>query len=247
MLKEERQNFILKQINLYNRVHTTDLCTALSVSLDTVRRDLVELENEGKLVKVHGGAISKTFHYPFQQTTVYAEKEKREIAKKALRLIHDGMLIIAGGGTIMIELAKILPKDMTGTLFTISPLVALEAAQRSTVDVILLSGKLARNSYTCVGSAVTRQLSEIRADLCFLGANGISLQEGVTEMDWEVAQVKQQMVNSAKKTAVLTIAEKLGTVQSLSVCSLRGIDYLVTELPANAPKLEKYGKHVKII
>lgn len=246
MLKEERQNFILKQISLYNKVHTIELCNSLNVSLDTVRRDLADLEHEGKLVKVHGGAISKTFHYPFQQTAVYAEKEKKEIAKKALELIHDGMLILAGGGTVMVELARIFPKDLNGTLFTVSPLVALEVAQRSTVEVILLSGKLARNSYICTGSTVIRQLSEIRADLCFLGTNGISLREGVTDMDWEVVQVKQQMIRSAKKTAVLTLAEKLGTVQSLTVSNLPSVEYLITELKATDPKLEKYAKHVKL-
>jgi DeoR/GlpR family transcriptional regulator of sugar metabolism len=240
MLREERQNYILNQINLYNKVLTNDLCTALHVSLDTVRRDLNDLEKEGKLVKVHGGAISKFLQQPFQQPAVYAREKKKEIARKALELIYDGMTILAGGGTVMLELAKMIPEDLTGTFFTVSPLVALEVTQRSGIDVILLAGRVSRNSYICMGSGVIRQLSEIRADLCLLGTNGISIADGVTDMDWEVVQVKQQMIRSARKTAILSISEKIGSVQNLTVCNLNAIDYLLTELAPSDPKLEKY-------
>lgn len=247
MLREERQNYILNQININNKVYTANLCTELDVSLDTIRRDLGDLEQEGKLVKVHGGAISKFFHYPFQQPAVYAREKKKEIARKALTLIQDGMTILAGGGTVMLELAKIIPEDLTGTFFTVSPLVALEVTQRSTIDVILLAGKLSRNAYICMGSTVIRQLSEIRADLCFLGTNGISISEGVTDIDWEVVQVKQQMIRSARKTAILTISEKIGAAQNLTVCNLNAVDHLVTELSPGDAKLKKYQQFFDII
>jgi len=65
MLKEERHKFILKEINLHNKVLSTDLEEQLAVSDDTIRRDLIELAELGLIVKVHGGAMSKTYHYPF--------------------------------------------------------------------------------------------------------------------------------------------------------------------------------------
>lgn len=247
MLRQERQNYILNQITLHNKVYTAHLCTELHVSLDTIRRDLSDLEQEGKLVKVHGGAISKFFHYPFQQPAVYAKEKKKEIARKALTLIQDGMTILTGGGTVMLELAKIIPEDLTGTFFTVSPLVALEVTQRSMIDVILLAGKVSRNAYICMGSTVIRQLSEIRPDLCLLGTNGISIDEGVTDLDWEVLQVKQQMIRSARKTAILTIAEKIGAVQNLTVCHLNAVDYLVTELRPGDTKLKKYQPFFDIL
>lgn len=246
MLIEERQNYILTQINLYNKVHTSDLCNELNVSLDTIRRDLTDLEKIGKLVKVHGGAISKSFHYPFQQPAVYAQENKKGIAKKTLELIEDGMDILTGGGTIMLELARMIPENLKGTFFTISPLVALEVAQRSSVDVILISGKLARNSYICTGPSVIRQLSEIRVDLCILGTNSISSTEGLTDTDWDVVQVKKEMIKRANKLAVMSIAEKLGAIQNLTVCDLNDVDYLITELNPEDPELSKYSKVNKI-
>ncbi|MGV3508517.1 MAG: DeoR/GlpR family DNA-binding transcription regulator, partial [Sphingobacteriaceae bacterium] len=240
MLREERQSYILNQVTLHNKVRTTDICAALNVSLDTVRRDLTELEKEGKLEKVHGGAISTSFHYPFQQLEVYARDKKQAIAQKALHLIKDGMVVLFGGGTVMLELARVIPENLRGTIFTVSPLVALEIAQRSTVEVLLIAGRLARNSYICTGSSVVRQLSEIQADLCFLGTNGLTLKEGITDHDWEVVQVKKSMIQSAKKTAILTISEKLDTVHKLQVCNLNSIDYLITELPVEDETVKKY-------
>lgn len=247
MLQEERQNFIMHQINKYNKVLTVELCRELNVSIDTVRRDLSELEKSGKIIKVHGGALAKSFQHPFQQPEVYAQEKKQEIAKKALKLIQDGMTFLIGGGTVMLELARMIPENLKGTFFTVSPLVALEAAQRSSVEVILLAGKLSRNTYICTGSTVISQLSGIKVDLCLLGTNGISLEEGVTDYDWEVVQVKKAMIASAKKTAVLCIAEKLNSVQNLQVCNLHAIDYLVTELDQDNLSLPKYSKRIKLV
>lgn len=247
MLQEERYNFIIQKIHSHNKVIASDLCSQLGVSLDTIRRDIKALEQQGKLVKVHGGAVSPNFHQPFQQPEVYARLEKKEIAKKALKLIKDGMTLLVGGGTVMVELARILPERLQGTLFTVSPLVALEAAQRTNVEIVLLGGNLARNSYICAGASVASAINEIKVDLCLLGTNGLSLTEGVTDYDWEVAQVKKAIIRSAAKCAVLSISEKLGTIQKVQVCKLNSIDYLVTELSANDEKLKPYSHVCKVL
>ncbi len=247
MLQDERQKIILQQITLHHKVLSNDLCVLLDVSLDTVRRDLAELEKEGKIIKVHGGALSKTFHQPFQQPAVYARDEKKRIAEKALGLIQNGMTILTGGGTIMLELAKLIPADLTGTFFTVSPLVALEVAQRSRVNVILLAGQLSPNSYICTGASVVSQLSEIQVDLSFLGTNGISTEEGLTDYDWEIVQVKKAIIKSSRKTAVMSIAEKLETNHKLQICKLNAIDYLLTELGPKDKKLGKYSEFFKIL
>lgn len=247
MLQEERQNIILNQINLHNKVLTTELCKVLKVSIDTVRRDLKELEEAGKIVKVHGGAISKSFHLPFQPPKVYAKQEKALIAEKALSLIKSGMSILGGGGTIMLELARMFPKDMEGTFFSVSPLVALEIAQRSKMKVILLGGQVTYDSYICSGASVISQLSEIRVDLCLLGANGLSVKEGLTETDWEVAQVKKEMLKVSNKVAVLSIAERLDTIQKIKVGTLKSVNCLITELSVADKRLSRYSQMVNLM
>ncbi len=247
MLKGERQSYILRQINLHNRVLSTDLSTKLNVSEDTIRRDLNELAENGKVTKVYGGALSKSYQFPFQENEVYAREAKKSIALKATKLLRPGMTLLVGGGTTMLEFAKAFPKSLQCTFFTISPIVALEMAERSSAQVILIGGELAKNSNVTIGSQVINQLSEIKVDLCLLGTNSISAQEGITDSDWEVIQIKKAMINCSEKTAILSIAEKLNSVQKMKVCSLSSIHYLITDLnPAHA-HLNAFVKLVEVL
>jgi len=98
MLKKERQLYILHQVNLHNKVLCTDLSQSINVSDDTIRRDLQELADEGKIVKVYGGALSRSFQGGHSSQDIYAYAQKRVIAQKAATLIKDGMFVLTGGG-----------------------------------------------------------------------------------------------------------------------------------------------------
>src|SRR5690606_36112716 len=117
MLKKERHDFIMRQINLHNRVLSSDLIDLLNVSEDTVRRDLQELSENGQLSKVHGGALSKSYQSSFNDSEVYAKEAKITIGKKTIPLIKDGMVVLTGGGTSIIELVKRLPETLNATFF----------------------------------------------------------------------------------------------------------------------------------
>ena len=247
MLKEERQAYIIHQINLHNKVLSSDLSVQLNVSEDTIRRDLNELAENGKVIKVYGGALSKSFQYPFHENDVYAKDSKKLIAKKAIGLIQNGMSVLAGGGTTMLELARLIPESLQCTFFTISPLVALELSERTHADVILIGGKLSRNTNISIGSQVVNQLSEIKVDLCLLGTNSLSVVEGVTDSDWEVIQIKKAMIRCSERTAILSIAEKLNSVQKMKVCSLSNIHYLITDMNSDHDSLSSFAKQVNVV
>jgi len=144
MLKKERHSHIIKQLNLHNKVLSSDLAIELNVSEDTIRRDLNELDDSGQIVKVHGGALSKSYHYPFQQNHIYAADAKKEIARKAIDLIKDGMVVLTGGGTTIIEMVRVLPLDLSCTIFTISPPVALQLADHHLIKVVLIGGEFSK-------------------------------------------------------------------------------------------------------
>lgn len=247
MLQEERHRIIIEQISRDKRVLSDELSRAMKVSVDTIRRDLIELEKAGKLLRVHGGAISVDFNTPFQPKEVYAQKEKIQIARKAMSLVKDGIILLMGGGTVMLEVARLLPENMNITLFTVSPLVALEVAQRTSINVILLAGKVSRNAYICTGASVITQLSDIKADLCLMGTNGFSVKEGVTDHDWEVVQVKKAMIKQSEKTALLSISEKKDTLHKFRVSPLHSIDYLITERAPTDPVFAEYYGHCKVL
>ncbi|TCD28607.1 DeoR/GlpR transcriptional regulator [Pedobacter psychrodurus] len=247
MLKEERQQYIISQLNIHNKVLSTDLSAQLDVSEDTVRRDLNELADLGKIFKVYGGALSKSFHYPFSAREVYNKEGKKAIARKALGLIESGMVLVVSGGTTMLELARMFPEDLYCTIFTVSPLVGIELAEHPNITVNLLAGRLELNSHIVTGSQVISQLSEIKADLCFLGTNGISLGNGISDSDWEVVQVKKAMINAAHKTALLCISEKLDSSKRMKICNFNAVDYLITDLHLDSALIEKYAAKVTVI
>lgn len=248
MLKKERHDFVMRQINLHNRVLTSDLVQLLNVSEDTIRRDLQELSDTNQLFKVHGGALSKSYQSSFDDSTVYAKDAKISIAKKAISLIKDGMVVLTGGGTTIIELAKLLPENLHATFFTISPLVAIELAKYAKIEVILIGGLFSKSSQVTYGGHVINQLSEISADLCLLGTSALHASDGLTDTDWEINQLKKTMLSSSKKTAILCISEKLDISLRLKVASLQNIQYLVTELVPGHIMLGGYeGKGLQIL
>ncbi|RYF26821.1 MAG: DeoR/GlpR transcriptional regulator [Flavobacteriales bacterium] len=243
MLKKERHDFVMRQINLHNRVLTSDLVTLLNVSEDTIRRDLQEMSDDNLLYKVHGGALSKSYHSTFDDSTVYAKDAKITIAKKAISLIKDGMVVLSGGGTTIIELAKQLPENISATFFTISPLVAVELAKYPNIEVILIGGLFSKNSQITYGGHVISQLAEIKVDLCLMGTSALHPTDGLTDTDWEINQLKKAMLNASKKVAILCISEKLNISLRLKVADLEQINYLVTELEPTSQKLAAYHPH----
>jgi DeoR/GlpR family transcriptional regulator of sugar metabolism len=248
MLKKERHDLIMRQINLHNRVLTSDLVSVLNVSEDTIRRDLQELSEGKNLIKVHGGALSTSYQSSFDDVNVYARDAKRCIAKKAIGLIKDGMVILTGGGTTLIELAKLLPPNLTATFFTVSPYVAIELSKYEKLEVILIGGLFSKNSQVTYGSHVINQLSEINADLCIIGTSAVHPANGLTDTDWEINQLKKKMLSSSKRAAILCISEKLNTTHRLKVASLENFDYLITELEAERTELNDYRiKAIKIL
>ncbi|MFC0186153.1 DNA-binding transcriptional regulator of sugar metabolism, DeoR/GlpR family [Pseudarcicella hirudinis] len=246
MLKKERQALIIKQINLHNKVLSSDLSLTLNVSEDTVRRDLHELAQENKIIKVHGGALSKSYNVTSQQSDTYAYEEKNIIALKTISLIKEGMTILTSGGTTMRAIARALPSNLKATFITMSPLIALELIEHPNLEVILLGGKLSNDSKISVGGEVVNRINEIKADLCILGINGLDF-DGITDSDWEIVQVKKAIINASRVVIASTISEKLNSALRLKVCNLKEVDYLITELPSDSPTLLAFKEKVNHI
>jgi len=240
MLKRERQAFILQQLNVHNKVISADLCDQLGVSEDTVRRDLQELSDEGALLKVHGGALSKSFHFRLQNEPVYHEAEKRNIAEKAYKLISDGMVVLLSGGTTIRQLINVLPPTLNATFITISIPIALELMNHPGSDVIFIGNKLDKNTQTAMDAEVVKKLAGIRADLCFLGTNSIDIKSGITDSEWEIVEIKQSMIAASDQLVSMSISEKLNVSQRLQVCKIEDVDVLITELDSNNPMLDPY-------
>lgn len=240
MLKRERQSFILRQVNIHNKVLSSDLSIEMKVSEDTIRRDLNELSDDGKILKVHGGALSKSFHLSISPGNVYSLDSKKIIAQKALSLIKDGMFVLTTGGTTIIELARALPAELSATFITGSIPAAQEYTHHPNIELIFIGDKVSKASQITVGGEAISKIRQLKADLCILGTNALDVMNGLTDNDWDVVQVKKAMIESSDKVVSLSISEKLNTSQRIKVCDLKEIDVLITELQPSHELLVDY-------
>ena len=237
MLKKERQEFILHQLNLHNKILCADLSNKMGVSDDTIRRDLQELAQEDKLIKVHGGALSKSFHTAFDRKMVYNLEDKHIIAQKTAALVQSGMYILTSGGTSILEFAKSLDTNLNATFFTCSLNAAIEFAHHPSIEVVMIGDKVSKDSMLTTGASAVQTIESIQADLFILGINSLDTQFGLSENDWEVVQIKKAMIKASKKTICIGISEKLNSQQKIKVANLDEIDILITELDPNDPRL----------
>jgi len=241
MLKKERQAFIIHQVNLHNKILCSDLSQEINVSEDTIRRDLNELADMKKIIKVHGGALSKSFYNSFQHKDIYLLEHKKIIAQKAVSIIKDGMFVLTTGGTTIIELARALPEGLHATFFTGSLPAAFEYMHHPNIEVIVIGDRLSKSSQITVGGGAISKIREIKADVSFLGVNAIDIEYGITDSEWDIVQLKQAMIESSAKVVVLTISEKVNTARRLKVCNVKDIDVLITELKPDDPMLRPYA------
>ncbi len=241
MKKEERINFILEEIRTYNRVRSSDLSEQLNVSEDTIRRDLRELSHSGQIKKVHGGAMASTY-IPFshKEREIYAHEEKVKIVRKARKLLKDDMVIAMDGGTTNLEMARLLPADISLTVITNSLPIALQLTENPNIEIVFFGGKVLKSAQVAIGVDVVTSLNDIRADLCFVGTRSMDAEAGLTDIDREEAQVKKAMIQNSIITVCLCLCEKLNTIQPHRICSVDKIKYLVTELEPSNSLLKPY-------
>ena len=251
MKKQHRHQIILDEVHIHNRVLLADLANVLKVSMDTVRRDVKELDDLKKLKKVHGGAVSNGFNiYSDRNREIYELGSKSIIAKKGVSLLNNGDVVLISGGSTNLELAKLLPQNLNLTFFTPSLPMAIELLNNVSEDdkVIFIGGKLSRRSQLATGGSTIQILSEIKADICFLGTGWLDVNKGVTAIDWEIAQLKKAMINASKRLVSLTITEKLNTINRYKICDINELDTLVTELDPNSEMLDQYReKNIKLL
>lgn len=213
----------------------------MSVSEDTIRRDLIELTALGKIIKVHGGALSHSFsNFYSPVNNIYSYAQKKTIAEKAAALVSNGMFVLTSGGTTIIELARSLPLDLKATFISGSIPAIVEYMNHPNIEVIIVGDKISKASKITVGGEAIAKIKQIKAELCFLGINALDINHGITDNDWDVVQLKRAMIDSAQRVVCLSISEKLNSFQPIKVCDMNEIDVLITELHPSDPLLRPY-------
>lgn len=230
MLTQERKSSILQILEQNRRVIAKDLSHELNVSEDTIRRDLRELAAEGRLHRVHGGALpASPALADFAGRERIASDAKVAIGRAAARMVTPGQVVFIDGGTTAVQLARSLPHDLRATVITHSPNIAIELVQHKAIDVELIGGRLFKHSIVAVGTRAAEAISRVRADIYFMGVTGVHREIGLTTGDAEEAAVKRLFAEQAAETVVLASHEKLEAASPFVICALRDITTIVVE------------------
>ena len=232
MLKEERLNLILDSLNKNHKVVLSDISKELKVSEDTVRRDIKELSAQKLLKEVRGGAIP---HAPgphdLKERANFAGRQKQIMAKKAVKLLKDGQVLILDSGTSTLAVADMLPEDLNLTVITNFFPIANMLEDRKGIEVFFAGGKLFRESFITTGHNVIEFYQNMRADICFLGICSIDLELGLTGHHYEECAVKKAMIKSSGQVIALSTPEKLNTAEAFHICPINALAGIITSSP----------------
>ncbi len=241
VLPEERRHEILNILAKDGKLTVPDLSRVLKVSVDTVRRDLNELEQAGHLARVHGGALPRSPSTPpYSARKVQNKTAREEVARETAQIVMPGQIVLFDSGTTALEIARYLSPDLTATVVTVSPPVAMALSTHANIDIIMLPGTLDKSSMSVTGSATLAALKRVRADICISGVCSIHPEIGVTSTSYEEAEIKRQMIDNATEVIVPATADKLGTAVPFEVTGIENINQLVTESSVPLETLTPY-------
>lgn len=213
MLYTERKELILKQLSLKSVVGITDLAKEFQVSFDTIRRDLKNMEQEGLLKCVRGGAClpddSMQFSN-FKGREIIHSTLKREAAKKAVSLVHNGDVIMMNSGTTNTIIAQELVSSQLECSVVTNNIAAVSIlSARPAIRTIVLGGSLDALECSTYGTQCENELDTYYPDLCFLSVNALHPQHGFTDFRLNEIHIMQLMAKRSKKTFAVMDSSKL--------------------------------------
>jgi DeoR/GlpR family transcriptional regulator of sugar metabolism len=243
MLTQQRKSHILAVLRRDGQVVAKQLSAELSLSEDTIRRDLRELAHEGRLQRVHGGALPASAALAdFSRRQQVVPDEKVAIGRAAAALVQPGQVVFIDGGTTAVQLARHLDPQLRATVVTHSPSIAVELVSHTGVDVVMIGGRLFKHSIVNVGAGAADEIKRIRADIYFIGVTGIHPEAGLSTGDLEEANIKRALMAASAETVVLASSEKLGGASTYVIAPIGDISTLVVTDKVPNAILKPYKK-----
>lgn len=228
----ERQNQILQLLARQQRVTVSGLCEQFAISEATARRDLETLAAQGKIQRVHGGAISLQQappELPILQRQEEQAGEKQRIGRAAAELVGDGETVFLGSGTTVVEAARNLRTRRGLTVITNSLPVVNALADVDGLTLVCLGGMLRPSELSFIGHITEQALAEIRVDKVILGTRAISLEQGLTNDYLPETMTDRAILKSGRQVIVLADHSKFGRVAAAFLAPIESVQVLVSD------------------
>ena len=248
----KRQNEMIRYLSEVKFSKVEELAGLFHVSVETVRRDLLELEKESAVKRVRGGAVYNSLRareMEFEKRMESSSAEKRAIARLAVEYIHSGDAIVMNNGTGRLELARcLLESGKQVTVVTNSPDIATILNMNKENSVYLTAGYMRKHNKSLVGSMCSDCLSNFKVDKTIICVDGISIEEGVTEYNTEEAAVLRKMVEIGHTCMLLCEYGRFNEVAFNKICEAGKIQYVFTDWNVPAKEVKAWGEvRVKVI
>lgn len=237
--RADRLRRILQLIDTDTTASVEDLAHELSVSSATVRRDLAQLDSQGRVVRSHGGAmrVDRGFEMPIRYRETAMAAEKKRIGAVAATMVEDGAVVGVTGGTTTMEVSRALAPRPGLTVVTNALNIGAELALRQNIRLVVTGGIARPASFELSGPVAERTIAEFNIDIAFVGVDGVSAKAGfTTHNDWE-ALANAALVRAAAVVVVVADSSKLGQVKFARICDLDAVDLLITDSGADADQL----------
>ncbi|ACL69084.1 DeoR/GlpR family DNA-binding transcription regulator [Halothermothrix orenii] len=245
MLSIARRNKILEILKEKHQITTQELEKELNVSGATVRNDLQELEKEGLLKRIHGGAVLpkeqifqnsyRNFHHRSKKNV----QEKKAICRAASKFIDEGQTYLLDASSTVLYLVPYLREKHRISIATNGLYTALEVKEICNINVIVLGGIAKPRSGSLEGLLGESILCKINADIMFTSAHGFTLKDGLTDFNVYEVELKNKMVSKSKKVIALLDHTKIGYTSTTSFCSIDNLDVIVTDNKTPSNKIEE--------
>lgn len=241
MWAKERHQRILSMLTANRQVSANDLAEMMGVSRETVRRDLLNLEETGKVARVHGGAVlpEARTENPFRQRMTTQIRAKSEIARKAVGLILPGQTVMVDAGSTTAVFARELAK-VPGISVITNSLDIATTLQAADMDVVLLGGRIAADVPATVGELTLSEIRRFEVDLCFSAPVALHPAKGTFFYDLQEAEISATMAAQALRPVALADHTKLGATSRVRSWEVDAIGTLVTNRSASAAQLDAF-------
>lgn len=248
----KRQSEIIRYLSEVKFAKVEQLAEVFKVSVETIRRDLMELEKDSSIKRVRGGAVYNNLRaqeMEFERKLEKHQTEKYAIAKLACDYINDGDAIVMSNGTANLALARCLVERKENlTVITNSPDIAMVLNENKSSSVYLTAGHLRKHNKSLVGSMCWEALDNFRVDKTILSIDGISIKDGVTEYNTEEAAVLRKMIEIGQTRMILCEFSKFSEVALNKVCSAKMLDYVFTDWNISSKEVKAWADiNVKVL
>lgn len=223
----ERQSRILEILGLNKQTSVNELSKKLDVSSVTIRQDLNQLESQGLLKRVHGGAVLKDGDDLDNRLARNYDKKLR-IAKKLASLVNEGESILIESGSANVLFARELVKIKGVTIMTTNVHIARQFRKNPMANIVILGGTYQHNSETLVGKITRLCIDQINIQKAFIGIDGYTAEDGFTLRDMFRAEISSHIIQKARDVFVVSDSSKFGITGLTNICQLKDIQHIAT-------------------